>query len=210
MGKGEIIQVSIVEDDKEISSEWQRVLNATAGMSCIGAYGDAESAAAPIFKNPPHVILMDIGLPGKSGIAFTSEIRDKLPHTEILICSVFHDPDNIMEALRAGAGGYILKSASESELVQAIETIYNGGSPIDTLIARKVISFFRPNSKLVDPLTKREEDILGLVAKGFRNKDIAQKLFISPETVRTHVRNIYAKLQANSRIEALQKYYGQR
>jgi len=202
------ISISIVEDDYEIAAEWLRIFLASERIHCCGHYGSAEEAAPAIYRAKPDVVLMDIGLPGKSGIRFCSEIRERLPRTEILICTVFHDPDSIVEALRAGAGGYLLKSASEAELLAAVDTIYTGGSPIDVQIARKVIALFQPERKGMEALSVREEHILSLVARGYRNKEIAEKLFISPETVRTHIRNIYAKLQTNTRMEAVQKYFG--
>jgi len=203
------IRLAIVEDNREIAWAWEHLLADNPGIICGGNYANAEEARGPLLSHPPDVVLMDIGLPGVDGIRFTEELKAKIPDTEILICTVLHDQESVFNALKAGAGGYILKSATTSEMLQAIETIFAGGAPIDVQIARKVINFFRPDkARLQSPLTQREEDILGWVAKGYRNREIAVRLHISEETVRTHIRNIYLKLEAGSRIEAVRKYYG--
>lgn len=203
------LHIVIIEDDREIAAAWERLLNNSSHIICTGNYDSVETARGPILRRPPDVILMDIGLPGMDGISFTREIKEKLLDTEVLICTVFHDHETIFNALKAGAGGYILKSAPPAEMLQAIETIYDGGAPIDAQIARKVIAYFRPEKKkMITPLTPREEEIIQWVAKGYRNREIAENLHVSPETVRTHIRNIYAKLEANSRMEAVNKYFG--
>ncbi len=203
------IRLAIVEDNREIAWGWEHLLTDKPGIVCAGNYANAEEARGPLLNHPPDVILMDIGLPGIDGIRFTGELKEKIPRTEILICSVLHDQESVFSALKAGAGGYILKSATPQEMLRAIETIFAGGAPIDVQIARKIIDFFRPaKAKLQSPLTQREEDILGWVAKGYRNREIATQLHISEETVRTHIRNIYLKLEAGSRVEAIRKYYG--
>lgn len=203
------IRIAIIEDDREIAAAWERLLDSSDRISCIGNYHSVEAARAYVMADPPDVILMDIGLPGMDGISFAREVKEKISKTEVLMCTVFHDHENIFDALKAGAGGYILKSAPPAEMLNAIETIYAGGAPIDAQIARKVIAFFQPEKKeIIAPLTRREEEIIQWVAKGYRNREIAEILFLSAETVRTHIRNIYAKLQANSRMEAVNKYFG--
>jgi len=203
------IHIAIIEDDAEISGAWTRLLNGSGHILCTGNYASVEEAREHVIRHPPEVILMDIGLPGMDGISFTRELKERIPSVEILICTVFHDQETIFNALKAGAGGYILKSVPPAEMLHAIETICGGGAPIDTQIARKVLAYFRPEkSKLQTPLTRREEDILNWVAKGYRNKEIAEMLSLSTETVRTHIRNIYAKLEARSRVEAVNKYFG--
>jgi DNA-binding NarL/FixJ family response regulator len=209
MNQTDCILIAIVEDDAEIAGAWERLLNSSPNVRCVGSYRSAEAAREVLLKSPVDVILMDVGLPGLDGIAFTREIKEKTPATEILVCTVLHDHETIFNALKAGAGGYILKSVPPAEMLQAIETIYSGGAPIDTQIARKVLAYFRPEKKaVVAPLTRREEEIISWVAKGYRNREIAETLHLSAETVRTHIRNIYAKLQANTRVEAVNKYFG--
>ncbi len=203
------LRIVIIEDDRDIAIAWEKLLNDSGHIICTGNYNSVEAARNIIFRYPPDVILMDIGLPGMDGITFTREIKEKNITTEILICTVFHDHENIFNALKAGAGGYILKSAPPDEMLHAIETIYAGGAPIDVQIARKVLTYFRPEKKeLIAPLTRREEEIINRVSKGYRNKEIAELMHISAETVRTHIRNIYSKLQANTRMEAVNKYFG--
>ncbi len=205
------IRITIIEDDREIAKAWEHLLQGSEDINCLGNYPSVEAAREHIFADPPDVILMDIGLPGTDGISFTKEIKERSANIEVLICTVFHDHENIFDAIKAGAGGYILKSAPPAEMLSAIITIYNGGAPIDAQIARKVLAFFQPEKKeIIAPLTRREEEIIGYVAKGYRNREIAEILFLSSETVRTHIRNIYAKLQANSRVEAVNKFYGSR
>lgn len=207
--KDMVLHIAIIEDDREIATAWERLINSNAHVACSGNYQSVEAARDNIFRHPPDVILMDIGLPGMDGISFTREVKERISTTEVLICTVFHDHETIFDALKAGAGGYILKSAPPTEMLSAIESIYAGGAPIDAQIARKVLAYFRPERKeMIAPLTRREEDIINWVAKGYRNREIAETLCLSPETVRTHIRNIYAKLQANTRMEAVNKYFG--
>lgn len=202
------VTVAIVEDNQGIASLWQDIINHAQGMICVGKYRSAEEASS-LFKLAPQVIIMDIGLPEKDGVAFTREVCQKLLKTEVLICTVFQDTDRIVQALQAGAAGYILKSATPEELLNAIWTVHRGGSPIDSMVARRVIALFRPERQnIAETLTKREEDILRYVAKGYRNKEIAEALFISIDTVRAHVRNIYGKLQVNTRVDAVRKFFG--
>jgi len=209
MTQPDAIHIAIIEDDGEIAGAWERLLNSSPHIRCTGSYRSAEAARPVLLKQPVDVILMDVGLPGMDGITFTREIKAQTPATEILVCTVFHDHETIFSALKAGAGGYILKSVPPAEMLEAIETIYAGGAPIDTQIARKVLAYFRPEKKeMVAPLTRREEEIISWVARGYRNREIADTLHLSAETVRTHIRNIYAKLQANSRVEAVNKYFG--
>lgn len=206
-----VIRVAIVEDDRAIAAAWQSIIDHSPGMQCVGSYLSVEDARPLLARLSPHIILMDIGLPGQDGITFTKEVKEKLPAVEVVICTIFMDTDQIVQALQAGASGYLLKSATPDEVVAAIRTARSGGSPIDSRVARRIIGLFRPGREtLPQPLTKREEDILHCVSKGYRNKEIAAELFISIDTVRAHVRNIYGKLEVNSRIDAVRKYYGGR
>lgn len=212
MNFNNIIKVSIVEDNIELSNAWRDTINKNKNTTCLGTYPSAEIAEIEIVKNIPDVILMDIGLPSKDGIKLTEELKIKFTKLEVLICTVFHDTDKIIAALKAGASGYVLKDISKDELIQAIQTIYRGESAIDTQIARKIISQFQPTKKdeSIEALTEREEEILKYVAKGYRNKEIAEIFFISVNTVRTHIRNIYSKLQVNNRTGAVNEYFGKR
>jgi|SRR5690606_21355998 len=202
------VRVCIVEDNYELAEFWRNVIDNCNDMVCTGVYSSAEKAEKEIRKNVPDIILMDIGLPKKNGIILTKELKEIYPKLEILICTVFNETDKIVAALQSGASGYLLKSVSGNELIQAIKTIFGGGSPIDTQIARKIITQFQPKKKygLIDPLTSREEEVLNYIAKGYRNQEIADLFSVSINTIRTHVRNIYSKLQVNSRTKAVRTY----
>ncbi len=209
----ENIHVAVVEDNSEIRQGVSFIINSTEGFTCM-AFGNAEEAIEKIPDKIPEVILMDINLPGMNGIECTRILKTKYPEIQIMICSVYDDDDNVFNALEAGANGYIIKSAAGEKLLSSIRELYNGGSPMSSSIARKVVArFHKINSggetqttKSQDfSLTSRENEILDLLAQGFRNKEIAEKLFVSVNTIRTHVYNIYEKLHVNSRIEALNK-----
>lgn len=209
----ENIHVAVVEDNSEIRQGVSFIINSTEGFSCM-AYGNAEEALEKIPRKVPEVILMDINLPGMNGIECTRILKEKFPNTQIMICSVYDDDDNVFNALEAGANGYIIKSAAGEKLLTSIRELHNGGSPMSSSIARKVVARFQkinaPTSQetpaaIEYSLTARENEILDLLAQGFRNKEIAEKLFVSVNTIRTHVYNIYEKLHVSSRVEALNK-----
>ena len=209
----ENIHVAVVEDNSEIRQGVSFIINSTEGFSCI-AFGNAEEALEKIPNKLPEVVLMDINLPGINGIECTRKLKEKYPELQIMICSVYDDDDNVFNALEAGANGYIVKSAAGEKLLSSIRELHNGGSPMSSSIARKVVARFqRLNSgkalqsepKEDYSLTTRENEILDLLAQGYRNKELAEKLFVSVNTIRTHVYNVYEKLHVNSRIEALNK-----
>ena len=209
----ENIHVAVVEDNSEIRQGVSFIINSTEGFSCI-AFGNAEEALEKIPNKLPEVVLMDINLPGINGIECTRKLKEKYPELQIMICSVYDDDDNVFNALEAGANGYIVKSAAGEKLLLSIRELHNGGSPMSSSIARKVVARFqRLNSgkalqsepKEDYSLTTRENEILDLLAQGYRNKELAEKLFVSVNTIRTHVYNVYEKLHVNSRIEALNK-----
>jgi DNA-binding NarL/FixJ family response regulator len=202
------IHVAIVEDHPDIRMGMRFIINSREGFSSE-AYSNAEDALEGIQKNVPDVVLMDINLPKMNGIECTTKLKALLPDLQIMICSVYDDDDNIFKALEAGASGYILKSAASENLMQCITELHEGGSPMSSSIARKVVSRFQKSSsqqkKEEFQLTPREDEILDLIAQGFRNKEIAEKLFVSVNTIRTHIYNIYEKLHVQSRVEALNK-----
>lgn len=204
------IKVAIVEDNAQFRNTLGKVLNRADGIECIGQYSTAEEALEEIPKNPPDVVLMDINLPGMNGVECVEKIKKLLPATQIVMLTVYEDTESIFNALKAGATGYLLKRTSREELLEAIRDVYKGGSPMTTHIARKVVqSFQRLESSFSTPsetLSPREQEVLELLAKGFIYKEIADKLGISFETVRTHIRRIYEKLQVKSRTEAVAKF----
>jgi DNA-binding NarL/FixJ family response regulator len=203
------IKVSIVEDDSGIRESLEILINGSDGYSCINTYKNAESALKHIPVQVPDVVLMDINLPGASGIECVKKLKEILPDLNIIMLTMFEDSDHIFNALSAGAKGYLLKRTPPMKLIESIKDVQQGGSPMSGQIARMVVDSFRKmgvSSEDMKNLTKREEEILALLAKGFKYKEIGEKLFIGTETVRSHLRNIYEKLQVRSRTEAVVKY----
>jgi DNA-binding NarL/FixJ family response regulator len=205
------VKVAIVEDQKEIREMLAVLIRGSEGFECIGTYENAEDAITGIPSIKPDVVLVDIHLPKGSGIDCVSNLKLLCDGTQYIMCTSLEDVETIFKALKAGANGYIVKSTPPAKLLEAISDVYNGGSPMSSQIARKVVGSFQESSErannAMESLSKREQEILNLLSKGFRYKEIAQKLFVSIETVRTHIRNIYEKLQVNSRTEALNKVF---
>jgi DNA-binding NarL/FixJ family response regulator len=205
------IRVAIVEDDHLIREVMSVMLDREAGFERVGSYNNAEKFLHDLGMTRPDVVLMDIQLPGMSGIEAMREARDRGYQGEFMMCSVFEDEDNIFRALKAGASGYLLKSVSPEDLIRHIREIHSGLSPMSGPIARKVLSHFREprmSEAVSEVLTKREKEILELLSKGYRYKEIADQIHLSQETVRTHIRNIYVKLQVDNRVDAINKVYG--
>ena len=196
-------RVMIVEDDQEIRNSFTLIVNSSQKFMVVNAYGTAEDAIANLNRDKPEIVLMDIELPGVNGIHGTKVIKDKSPHTDIIMVSVYEDSELVFEALKAGASGYITKSANYMELLSALEEIVKGGAPMSSRIARMVIDNFHVNPN--SPLTKRETEILQLISEGKTYTQISEELFISKETAKTHIKNIYSKLQVNSKSEAIAK-----
>jgi len=196
-------RVMIVEDDQEIRNSFSLIVNSSQRFTVVGAYGDCEEAINSLNRDKPEIVLMDIELPGINGIKGTQIIKDKSPNTEVIMVTVYEDSELVFEALKAGASGYITKSANYMELLSALDEIIRGGAPMSSRIARMVIDnhHINPNS----PLTKRETTILQLISEGKTYTQISEELFISKETAKTHIKNIYSKLQVNSKSEALAK-----
>jgi|SRR6185503_20224402 len=205
-----MITVAIVEDVKEIREGLQALINFNEGFSCASVYTNAEDAAEGLPAEKPDVVLMDINLPGMSGIECISRIKPLLPSTQFIMSTVYEDDDNIFESLKAGATGYLLKKTAPSRILEAIAEVHRGESPMSPQIARSVISSFQKKDNIDTStlLSPREKDILKALAKGLRYKEIADEQFISLQTVRTHARHIYEKLHVQSRTEALNKIYG--
>lgn len=194
-------RVLIVEDDAEIRNSFVMIVNSSERFGVVNAYGTCEEAIKHLGHDKPDYVLMDIELPGMNGIQGSRVIKDKSPGTEIIMVTVYEDNELVFEALKAGATGYITKSSNHLELLSALEEISRGGAPMSSKIARMVIDNFHinPNS----PLTKRETEILQLISEGKTYTQISEQLFISKETAKTHIKNIYSKLQVNSKSEAL-------
>lgn len=204
-----MITVAIVDDDKDVRDGIAVLINGTSGYQCVGAFASAEEAIGQIPKFAIDVVLMDINMPQTSGIECVTKLKLRQPSLQIMMLTSFEDDDKIFQSLLAGASGYLLKKTPPAKLLEAIEEIHKGGSPMSNQIARKVVETFQRSASAVNEtvnLTQREQEILSHLAKGYRYKEIADTLFISVETVRTHLRNIYDKLHVRSRTEAVLKY----
>ena len=196
------IHIAIVEDDNEIRQTLSLIIDGSPGFSCKYAFPDGESGLASLGKLPIDIILMDIDLPGKSGIEVTRQLKQENPDLDIIMLTVQSDDDSIFESLCAGASGYLLKDTSPAELLVHIREVYEGGAPMSSTIARRIINSFRV---IENPLSERETEILRMLSKGLNYKEIAEKVFLSPHTVKTHIKNIYSKLHVGNRAEAIYK-----
>ena len=202
------IRVSIIEDSEQIRESLALLLQASEGFSFLKAYGDAEEALKEIPGSPPDVLLVDINLPQMSGIECVRKLSQLLPGLQMLMLTVYDEPEAIFDSLAAGASGYLLKRTPPAKLLEAITEVSRGGAPMSAQIARKVVhSFASAIPEHVAPLTPREHEILANLAKGFRYKEIAEALGISVETVRSHLHKIYEKLHVRSRTEAISRYF---
>ena len=208
-GTGNPIRTAIVEDDRMVREVLEILLNGSPGFTCVAAYGTGEDALNGLPDVNPDVVLMDIGLPGISGIECITRLMEQSHKMLFIMLTIFEDADVIFQSLSAGASGYLLKQTPPAKLLEAIEDVYQGGSPMSREIARKVIQSFQHPAVTAaseNNLTNREEEILTYLVKGLLYKEIAGKLFIGVETVRTHIRHIYEKLQVRTRSEAIVKY----
>jgi DNA-binding NarL/FixJ family response regulator len=204
------ITVAIVEDKDEIRQSLAILVNGAEGFACQGTYASAEDALDDLPVRPVDVVLMDIDLPGLNGIECVRQLKPRCPAMQFMICTVYDEDETVFEALKAGANSYILKRSAPHKLLEAIAELHEGGSPMSSSIARKIVGSFQAvaPSPEVDALTARERQILDRLAKGYSHREVADELFISPTTVRKHIFNIYEKLQVHSKIEAVNKYLG--
>jgi DNA-binding NarL/FixJ family response regulator len=203
--------VAIIEDNAGICEELRHVLAEDPDLSCVCVCRNLQTALRQIPPLAPQVVIMDVNLPDGSGIAGTSRLKQLLPDTQIVMFTICEDAEQIYRALEAGASGYLLKSTQPAELLRAIREVGRGGVPMTSEVARKVIQAFRRPAApraAVDALTKREEEVLEHLAKGFSSGEIAQRLNIGVETVNSHLKHIYSKLHVRSRTEAVIKYMG--
>lgn len=207
--KSNPITVSIVEDDRETREALAARVNQAPSLRCLNTYANAELALRGIPAEKPDVALVDINLPGMSGIECVARLQVLVPDLEMLMITTYEEAELIFNSLRAGAKGYLLKNSPPMELIEAIEQIHAGGAPMSMQIARKVVGYFNrvpKRSAETEMLGKREEEILGLLARGLYYKEIGETLNISLNTVRTHIHRIYGKLQVQSRTEATAKF----
>ncbi len=205
---GNIINVAIVEDDNDIRTLLELLIDRSPGFSCKRTFSDAETALNELINLKPDVVLMDVELPGISGIEAIEKLKPESPNTDFIILTIRDDAETIFNALRAGADGYLLKDTPPVNLLAGIREVSLGGSPMTPSIARKVTDYFKPKQN--HDLTEREKEILEYLCKGNNYNQIADSLFISGHTVRAHIKNIYKKLQVSSRGEAVQRAFKDR
>jgi len=205
------ITISIVEDNRGTRESVAALLGEAGGMKCLSLYPSAEDALTGIPADKPDVALVDINLPGMNGIQCVARLKALMPRLQILMLTRYEESDMIFDALRAGASGYLLKKTMPTELLAAIEQVHAGGAPMSMKIARSVVAYFHQaaqTSSAMETLSVREEEILKLLATGYSYKEMAEQLFISIDTVRSHIKHIYEKLHVRSRAEAALKFFG--
>lgn len=208
-----MIKIGIVEDNNTLRSSLESLFNRTEGMRCVASLNNLLNVVSEIGSALPDVILMDIGLPNISGIEGVRTVKTHFPTIQVLMFTVFDDDEKIFDAIRAGASGYLLKKTPPSEIIEAIRELYQGGAPMTSSIARRVIQSFQssPSSIIEDyQLTVRENEILYSLVDGLSYKKIADKYCVSISTIRTHICNIYNKLHVNSKAEAVARVLGPR
>ncbi len=204
------ITVSIVEDIAEVRESIERLLKSSPQFLLVAAYSNAELAEAELPNHAPDIVIMDINLPGKTGIECINAVKEKCPGSQFIMFTIFEDDQKVFDALEAGASGYLLKKTPKEKILESLKELYDGGSPMSTQIARKVIQVFQKSKVMNEEaasLTKKEKEILELLSKGFLYKEIAEKTFITPNTVKQHIHNIYEKLHVQNRTEAINKVY---
>jgi len=202
--------ISIVEDDRGTREQLAALLSQTPLFRCVGAYATGEEALQKIPAAKSDIALVDINLPGMNGIKCVAGLKAQLPDLSVLMLTRHDDSDLVFDALRAGASGYLLKKMISTELISAIEQVQAGGAPMSMQIARKVVGYFSQvkTPSEVEKLSKREQEVLALLAKGYLYKEIGELLGIGIETVRMNLKHIYHKLHVHSRTEATAKYFG--
>jgi DNA-binding NarL/FixJ family response regulator len=208
------ISVCIVDDNRELRNALEEIISMSDGYKCVGTIPTAEDAIRQIPLLKPDVVLMDINLgSSESGIDCVRALKPRIPATNFMMCTVYEEDEKIFEALSAGASGYILKKTTPSRMLEAIRELYEGGAPMSSQIARKVVAAFlhRPvatNANDLNSLTQREREILELLSRGMMYKEIALALNLAHETIRKHVYHVYEKLHVTNRVEAVNKFFG--
>lgn len=207
----EAITVTIVEDLIEVRESLEKLISNSNEFLLLSSYHNAEVAQNKIPEEQPEIVIMDINLPGASGIDCIRKIKDDCPHTQFMMYTIFEDDEKVFEALEAGANGYLLKKTPKEKVTAALKELHDGGSPMSTDIARKVTKSFQQRNHLDEKsnlLTHKEKEVLGLLSKGFLYKEIGEHLHISLNTVKQHIHKIYEKLHVSNRTEAINRLYG--
>src|SRR5690242_15696240 len=203
------IKVAIVDDDEGIRASLAALIRRAPSLRLAGDYPDAETALKEIPRHPPDVVLMDINLPGIKGVECVRQLKASVPAVQFLMLTVYEDSDSLFNSLKAGASGYLLKRTASSRLLESIRVVYGGGSPMTPQLARRVVQFFAKPPEGESPvsrLTPGEREFLDQLANGYAYKEIAERMTISIDTVRSYVRTVYEKLHVHSRTEAVVKY----
>ena len=206
------ISVSIVEDDAKVRESLARLIDSSPGYKCASEHASGEKALAEIPRVKPNVILMDINLTGINGVECARQLKPLLPQTQIIMLTVYQNTEHIFDALAAGATGYMLKQTKPDKLLVAVKDVYEGGSPMSSHIARKIVQSFQqqaPQADETQSLSPREAQVIELLAKGYLYKEVADTMGVSYATIHTHIRHIYEKLQVRSRTEAVVKHLSQ-
>lgn len=204
-----MITIAIIEDNEHFRKGLEAIIESENDFVLCGIYTSAEKALNGLPAFPPDIVIVDISLPGMRGTELIIRVKQNLPQTQFMVCSIHDDNETVFEALKCGATGYILKDpVTAGEIIKAIRDLYNGGSPMSPFIARKVISSFQQtvSSDAGNLLSQREKEVLELISKGLLYKEIAQQLGVGTETVKKHLKNIYQKLHVQNKIEALNKF----
>ncbi len=202
------IKVLLYEDNHELREGIAFLLHATPGIALCGAYAHANNIRMELHEHHPDVLLLDIQMPGMSGLDALPVIKSLYPRIQVLMITIFDDDDSVFQAIRSGASGYLLKDTPPADIIDAIGDVYNGGSPMTSSVARKLFNYFQFPAKTIDSdhqLSNRELDVVRCLMNGYSYKMIADELHISIETVRTHIRRMYDKLQVNSKTEVILK-----
>lgn len=202
------IKIAIVEDENDILHGLERLLNRSQEFCCAGCFSSAEMALKGIEKSTPDVVLMDVNLPGMNGVECVRQLKLRFPELQILMLTVYDNPEQIFEALTAGATGYLLKQTRPEALLDALRDVAQGGSPMSSQIARKVVQLFHATAPTNDAeaLSTREREVLDRLVKGYLYKEIADQMNLGYDTVRTYVRRIYEKLHVHSRAQVMARY----
>jgi DNA-binding NarL/FixJ family response regulator len=203
------IRVAIVEDDEQVRENLARLIGEAKGFECVATFSTGEKAVEEWPRRVPDVVVMDINLPGISGVECVRQLKSRFPDLHIVMLTVYDDSERIFQALQMGASGYLLKRSTSEEILHAIADVHGGGAPMSSYIARKVVQSFRcqgPSDRPTEDLSKRETDVLEYVSRGYTNKEIAEALGLSAETVRGYLKTIYSKLHVRSRTEAAMKF----
>ena len=204
-----VVHVAVVEDKLAFRRGLQAIIGLTPGVECVGMFASAEEALRELPTAAPDVVLMDLNLPGRSGIECARELKRMRTKAQVMMLTIEEDSERIFAALRAGAAGYLLKTATPGEIIDAIQLVAQGGSPMSAIIARRIVESFHrapEPSASKETLSPREEEVLQRIARGKRVKEVAADLGVSVTTVQTYLRRIYEKLQVNSQAEAVAKF----